>query len=590
MSETAPSASGQLHMGPDASIFSGPAVPAGRQAMVYFPGLGTRTDEGVDAVAHRIAVALDNNQADPGVSFAAHPGAVFKYDGGATAAATIVRRREGFEDTPVLDVYEMDYRPFLTGAFDAGSPLYKVFQLMLALLANAGMMRGAFRGGQTFRQKLQVWYAALIATLMVAYVVMLIAAGISVMPPALQKVGETFGRYRAVKVADTRGKVLAKAAPPPVAKAATARAAASKPAWPARGRGAVRADWRAAPFRSLVDTLRYGVAVVLALLRNSAVFLLDDARTWILATAGWIGGKASLLRHIVLAMTAAGLLSRWSLKDMVQRTATLCACTAHYLSFGEHRNAILGHLARLLDSIRSRKDVEYAAVHLAGYSFGSVVALDALFQDSPANRKFDGLVSITTVGCPADFIRTFHRDYFVDRYPSPTRVHWVNVYSPADVLASNFVTGRTSAPVMAQCDIATVLAAENAPAAELPARTAQSRHALNGAVRLRGTGEPAQLLRLPDLHIEFGAGPVGRLKSIAYFLRGGGFKAHTCYWGPGTSYDKTCWEEIVQKAGIFAAVEHAPAAKPLVPPAGGAPALAGGSASAPVDEEEPVPR
>jgi hypothetical protein len=578
MSETAPSASGQLHMGPDASIFSGPAVPAGRQAIVYFPGLGTRTDEGVDAVAHRIAIALDNNQADPGVSFAAHPGAVFKYDGGATAAATIVRRREGYEDTPVLDVYEMDYRPFLTGAFEAGSPLYKVFQLMLALLANAGMMRGAFRGGQSFRQKLQVWYAALIAMLMVAYVVMLIAAGISVMAPALRKVEGAFAPHRAVTVADTSG------------KADTARVAAAKPRWPARGRGAVRADWRAAPFRSLGDTLGYGVAVALMLLRDSAVFLRDGARIGILAAAGWIGRKAGTLRQIVLAMTAGGLLSRWSLKDMVQRTATLCACTAHYLSFGEHRNAILGHLARLLDSIRSRKDVEYAAVHLAGYSFGSVVALDALFQDSPANRKFDGLVSVTTVGCPADFIRTFHRDSFVDRYPPPAQVQWVNVYSPADVLASNFVTGRTAAAVMSQGDIASVVAAEKGPAAELPARTAQSRHALNGAVRLRGTGEPAQLLRLPDLHIEFGAGPVGRLKSIAYFLRGGGFTAHTCYWGPGASYDKTCWEEIVQKAGIFAAVEHAPAAKPLPPPAGGAPALAEGPASAPVDDEEPVPR
>ncbi|HEX8391595.1 MAG TPA: hypothetical protein VF665_04480 [Longimicrobium sp.] len=561
MSDSPSTGPTQIQMG-DIPIVPAPPQASRREAVVYLPGMGTSTDETIEAVAHRIAVALDNSHDEPATSFIAAPLQTVQYDGGAARAATIVRR-DARGDTPVVDVFEMDYRATLTRSFEAGSPLYQVIQITGALASNTGGLLSALRRkGQDFRQKLQVALAVAAGALMIVYVVMLIAAGVSTAATALKF--ETIPRARS-----------AAAKPAPAAPRVTGSGQASprrgtEPRQPGGAPGAATPA-AAAPAPGTWMAVRGRASVIV----GAAADWTRDAprRFWnLLLTAG------TTLQAIVVAMTAGGLLWRRSLKETMQRVSTISACTSHYLAFGEHRNELLGGMARLLDRIRSRAGVTYDRVHLVGYSFGSVVAIDAVYQDSEVNAAFDKVVSLTTIGCPADFIRTYYHDYFVNRCAPAHPVRWVNVFSPADVLASNFVTGesagagvhRTQKDVHGATPAATDGAVHPAAAKALAAKAAVRDHALNGAVRLRemeGAPAPAHLLRLPDEHVYFGPpAPVGLVRWVIFILKGHGFAAHNCYWGPGTSYDKTCWEELVRRLGIAREVAlMPPAPTPNVP-------------------------
>lgn len=79
--------------------------------------------------------------------------------------------------------------------------------------------------------------------------------------------------------------------------------------------------------------------------------------------------------------------------------------------------------------------------HVLGYSFGGLVAVDALCQPAgaPRGRRLDLVASLATVGCPADFVRLYYPDYFDDRVPLPATVPWHNVFLANDVLGSNFL-------------------------------------------------------------------------------------------------------------------------------------------------------
>lgn len=79
-------------------------------------------------------------------------------------------------------------------------------------------------------------------------------------------------------------------------------------------------------------------------------------------------------------------------------------------------------------------------VHLLGYSFGSIVAVDFLNprrSSSPLrDPRYAVITSLTTIGCPLDFIRLFFPRYLDDRVPLSTPA-WQNVFIPADVFGSN---------------------------------------------------------------------------------------------------------------------------------------------------------
>lgn len=108
-----------------------------------------------------------------------------------------------------------------------------------------------------------------------------------------------------------------------------------------------------------------------------------------------------------------------------------------YLSFGARGHVLEGQLIAILDHIQKKG---YQNIHIIAYSFGSVLALDNI---CPAGRmpaeRMRSISTLATVGCPYDLIRVFWPEYFTERFVGSKAIeNWINVYSPIDVLGSNF--------------------------------------------------------------------------------------------------------------------------------------------------------
>ena len=127
------------------------------------------------------------------------------------------------------------------------------------------------------------------------------------------------------------------------------------------------------------------------------------------------------------------------IREWITRSAVSYLSLIYYLLLGERRQVVVGRLTSLIEHL-AEKGPLHPRIHLLGYSFGTIVALDALF---PRGRepvpRFALVDTLVTVGTPFDAIRSWWPKYFHDReamQACPRR--WLNVYAPADVLGSNF--------------------------------------------------------------------------------------------------------------------------------------------------------
>lgn len=82
-------------------------------------------------------------------------------------------------------------------------------------------------------------------------------------------------------------------------------------------------------------------------------------------------------------------------------------------------------------------------IHLFGYSFGALVAMDYLYPRKSLWPTLDprhakAISTLVTVGCPIDFVRLYVSDYAGNREARVENLRWINVFIPADVLGSNF--------------------------------------------------------------------------------------------------------------------------------------------------------
>jgi hypothetical protein len=148
----------------------------------------------------------------------------------------------------------------------------------------------------------------------------------------------------------------------------------------------------------------------------------------------------------VVALTALGLWKSNYVSAAAQG-AVGYICVIAYLGFGERRDQLVGQFAALIDYIREKKDVQYHRIDVISYSFGTIVALDALFPTGTRDRRFSEVKALVTVGCPFDFIRTYWPTYFEGRMATAdVPQNWLNVYSPIDILASNFRADGETGP------------------------------------------------------------------------------------------------------------------------------------------------
>jgi hypothetical protein len=398
------------------------------QAIIYLPNLKQDPEaETIATVAHRIALAMDNISEQRGAEFTAVTAADAAYDGVTTHTAVIRRKDASGKQVDVIHLYEFDYRPTLLGGFQKRQPVVQAAQIALTLAGNSwGFLKAVFKRSQSIPQKLQVLYAGLLAAGMLLYMLMLLATAAATVRTAAN------GGPQTSTVQAQKGAVPATAAQIGVRTPAPANGARWKrrphmPEWPVQARtvqprtvpGMVPAP-QAAPVRtqpSFAQWMFKGLqqtAKVAGKWIAYAAYVLGFAISWPfvkafdLFMAIFNAGEKGLfwLQSSVIAFTVLGLTVRVSLKDVLSRMSMTTTCASSYLAYGIGRNELVGHLARLLDHVGSR-EVKYRNVHLVGYSFGSVVALDSVFQDSEVSATFGQVSTLSTIGCPADFIRTY---------------------------------------------------------------------------------------------------------------------------------------------------------------------------------------
>ena len=142
----------------------------------------------------------------------------------------------------------------------------------------------------------------------------------------------------------------------------------------------------------------------------------------------------------VLAVTG---LAIWQTKLVKRFTSAAIQlhCLLDYIGEGESVGALRGQVADTFQHLIEQEEVIYDQIDMVAYSFGSVVALDAVFAraDEPGTG-FDHLETMVTIGCPFDLVRTYWPSYYTERRRRPSvPKQWINVYSPRDVFGSNFV-------------------------------------------------------------------------------------------------------------------------------------------------------
>lgn len=111
----------------------------------------------------------------------------------------------------------------------------------------------------------------------------------------------------------------------------------------------------------------------------------------------------------------------------------------NYIQYGEQSQIIQGNFDALVEYIVENE--ENPTIHLHTYSFGSIIALDALFPigTEPCNNILNNIKLLITVGAPYEFIDSYYPSFYSERTDKISeKIEWINVYSTMDVFASNF--------------------------------------------------------------------------------------------------------------------------------------------------------
>lgn len=111
----------------------------------------------------------------------------------------------------------------------------------------------------------------------------------------------------------------------------------------------------------------------------------------------------------------------------------------NYIQYGEQSQIIQGNFDALVEYIVENE--ENPTIHLHTYSFGSIIALDALFPlgNEPSANIQNNINLLITVGAPYEFINNYYPKFYTNRNDKISEnIKWINVYSTRDPFASNF--------------------------------------------------------------------------------------------------------------------------------------------------------
>lgn len=141
---------------------------------------------------------------------------------------------------------------------------------------------------------------------------------------------------------------------------------------------------------------------------------------------------------IVVAATFVGL-GMDKIQNRVMRIGGGLAAAHRYLRGTTNQaNELRAPLQNALERIR--EDSRYTMVTIIAYSFGSIVAIDNLFPTyGEPPRSYETVTKLVTIGAAYDFVQAAKPKYLRDRSARiGVPAEWLNVYSPVDLLGSDF--------------------------------------------------------------------------------------------------------------------------------------------------------
>ena len=262
----------------------------------------------------------------------------------------------------------------------------------------------------------------------------------------------------------------------------------------------------------LYGLLAVGALVLCAAVAVAAALAAMGAGGWLPDGVGSVLGVDSTDVAVATGVVAVGT---WAaLRRRLLAIAWSAQRNIRYLDEDGHRDTVVLTLDTAVDGLR---DSGWSGpVHLLGYSFGSLVAVDALMPAStrarPGGRVAEAVRTLTTIGCPADVVRLYRQGYLLDRVAHVPDLDWVNVFIPADVFASNLRDGGDD----------------------------------------MGGGQPVVVATIEPRTVQYGNERLG-WRQIATIR---GFRTHGGYWGGPD--EANCFEDLVDRWITPAAPPAAP--------------------------------
>lgn len=222
--------------------------------------------------------------------------------------------------------------------------------------------------------------------------------------------------------------------------------------------------------------------------------------------------EISFPQWLTVVLTALGLAGFSRIKAHVSAVGAALVASNHYLRAGYQRGRLMRGLLDLAEQLRENE--QYRSVTIIGYSFGSILAIDAIFPKAHVpERAFEKVRRLVTIGSAYDFVLAAEPNYLKERRATvgvPER--WINVYAPIDLLGSDFKEDPSEH------------GPPDVPVAEIP------------------NGPAGKRVVSPDESIEYDNGThVDLANALALY----GFFAHDAYWGPDDTPDRNVFNLIV---------------------------------------------
>ena len=369
--------------------FDGTQKPAMdcREALIFIPGLTMQPMHSVEEISLLMAEAMDRHAGSGRAKFRVGQISEQPLQGTGKTRWTTIFRRDNGNEVPLVDVYELEYFHLFQERLLHEPLLVKISRIPGAIFpASIKLFRHYREKTLTNKEKMQFVVSFLCLLLILLYAFLLLGA-----------------------LAETVQGIL-DVGKPAAEQAVSAIGAPATSASPQQGTSPTRS-----PVAAAWEWLKTAITNIWAWLKETGTTVVV-----VLAGLGIVLPKSDKIREIIANFS------------------TMIIALINYLQYGERRPILNGQILSLLEHIVEKPDIEYTRINILAYSFGSILALDTLFpreRDIPARVK--SVKCLVTIGSPFDFVHMLWPKYFKDRTPHDS-LNWFNIYSPTDVLSSNF--------------------------------------------------------------------------------------------------------------------------------------------------------